>query len=213
MTTDGHRSVGAPVAPVAAAALRAQPLLAALTAGYVAVFGVYALAAGNGRFLVYGPVTAALAGAVAAIHVHMRLTPGVLWALSLWGLAHMAGGLLPSPLAASEILYDVNVLWLVRYDKLVHACGMAAGTVACWQVLRAVVPPTAAGLRVACLMAWLASMGLGAVNELLEFLVTRLTADSHVGGFENTGWDLVANLLGSASATAWLYRRIPPPHR
>jgi hypothetical protein len=205
MAAEGHRPAGA---PAMLAALSTHPALSAVTAGYTAGFGVYALDTGNARYLVYGPVMVALAGAVAAIHARVRLTTWVLWALSLWGLAHMAGGMLPSPVRAGEILYDVNLVpGLLRYDKAVHACGMAAATVACWQALRAAVRPAGAYLAGACVVAWLASMGLGAVNEMVEFLAARVTSNLHVGDFDNTGWDLVANLVGSAVAAAWLYLR------
>jgi len=50
-------------------------------------------------------------------------------------------------------------------------------------------------------------LGVGAVNETIEFLITLLPADSNVGGFSNTGWDLVANALGAATA-AWIAPRL-----
>ena len=53
----------------------------------------------------------------------------------------------------------------------------------------------------------------GLFNETIEFLITLLPGDSNVGGFTNTGWDLVANTLGAAVAAIVapaLERRRPP---
>ena len=48
----------------------------------------------------------------------------------------------------------------------------------------------------------LMGVGLGALNEVVEFAATRFMS-TNVGGYVNTGWDLVANLVGAAGAF-WL---------
>jgi len=53
-------------------------------------------------------------------------------------------------------------------------------------------------------------MGLGALNEVVEFAATRLMPRTNVGGYENTGWDLVSNLAGCLIAVAGLALRQPP---
>ena len=40
---------------------------------------------------------------------------------------------------------------------------------------------------------WLAGMGVGAFNEVVEFFTTLVLEDTNVGGYQNTGRDLVAN--------------------
>jgi hypothetical protein len=47
-------------------------------------------------------------------------------------------------------------------------------------------------------------LGFGALNEMVEFLITRVVPDSNIGGFENAGWDLVANTIGAALAALWV---------
>jgi hypothetical protein len=49
-------------------------------------------------------------------------------------------------------------------------------------------------------------MGVGALNEVVEFLATRLLPETNVGGFENTGWDLVFNTHGASAAAVLIYR-------
>ena len=49
-------------------------------------------------------------------------------------------------------------------------------------------------------------MGFGALNEVVEFAAVLLIPDTNVGGYTNTGWDLVSNLVGcviAATAIAW----------
>jgi hypothetical protein len=50
------------------------------------------------------------------------------------------------------------------------------------------------------------------MNEVVEFFASRTFA-ANVGGYVNTGWDLVANLVGCAVAASALYvrdRESPP---
>ncbi len=43
-------------------------------------------------------------------------------------------------------------------------------------------------------------MGLGALNESVEFIATITIPETNVGGCLNTGWDLVANAVGATLA-------------
>ena len=45
-----------------------------------------------------------------------------------------------------------------------------------------------------------AGMGFGALNEVVEFAATLMMPSTNVGGYVNTGWDLVANLAGCVIA-------------
>ncbi len=177
---------------------------------YVATAGVAAVVGGNFEFLYYLAVMAALVAAVLALHKRVRLSGGALWGLSLWGAAHMAGGLVP--VGDAGVLYN---LWLIpgglKYDQVVHALGFGLTTWVCWQALRSrlSVPYPSFGMAVLCAAA---GMGFGALNEVIEFVATLTMAETNVGGYQNTGWDLVANLSGSvgvAGALWWRGRSAP----
>ena len=45
-------------------------------------------------------------------------------------------------------------------------------------------------------------MGFGACNEVVEFVATLLIRNTNVGGYENTGWDLISNLAGAIAGSA-----------
>jgi uncharacterized membrane protein YjdF len=46
----------------------------------------------------------------------------------------------------------------------------------------------------------LGAMGLGALNEMIEFSAVLMVPDTNVGGYYNTALDLVFNALGAVIA-------------
>lgn len=165
------------------------------------------LATGNGEFIFYIIVLVALMGAIALLHHRVRLPCGLLWALAAWGALHLGGGLVPVP-ASWPIAGEIRVLyswWIIpetiKYDMVVHAYGFGTTTWLCWEGLRRAVGaarPTL-GLLVLCAAG---GMGFGALNEVIEFAATLLMENTNVGGYQNTGYDLISNLTGSAIAAA-----------
>ncbi len=176
----------------------------------------------NYEFLLYIGVVVLMMGVVWVVHGRVALTSGALWCLSIWGLAHMAGGLVVVPeswpvMGTNRVLYS---LWLIpdrlKYDHVVHAYGFGVTTWVCWQGLRAAlggrhqrVRPTP-GLMLLCAAA---GLGFGALNEVIEFAATLLVPETNVGGYLNTGWDLVANLFGATVAVTaiWISDRSTSP--
>jgi hypothetical protein len=190
--------------------------VAAFTLLYIGLAAAAAFFVGNGEFLFYIVVMLLLMLVVWLVHRSVTLTRSILWALSAWGLLHMAGGLVPVPESwpidgSIRVLYS---LWLIpdrlKYDQVVHAYGFGVATWVCWQGIRASIRsrggeavPTA-GLMV---LAATSGMGLGALNELIEFAATLLMAETNVGGYINTGWDLVANSVGATAAAIVIWIR------
>lgn len=186
-----------------------ERIVLVFTLGYTLIWLIASVLLGNAEFLFYVAVMAALIVLVAWVHLRVRFHLAALWGLAVWGLLHMAGGLMPIPEAwprggESPVLYN---LWLIpgwlKYDQLVHAYGFGLTTWICWQGLQraferrhAEVSPSL-GLLTLCASA---GMGLGAANEVVEFAATLLLPGTNVGGYQNTGWDLVANLIGCVLA-------------
>jgi len=171
------------------------------TALYLSAAAYFAVRTGNAEFRFYIAVMLVLIAAVGALHARVRLSAGALWCLSVWGGAHMAGGLVP--VGEPGVLYN---LWLVpgrlKYDQLVHAYGFAVATWVCWEAIRARLaaigdPRPTVGVAVLCA---LAGMGLGAANEIVEFAATRLMPETNVGDYENNALDLVFNAIGATIA-------------
>ena len=134
---------------------------------------------------------------VARLYPRGRFSTLVLWSLAGWGLAHMIGGLVE---VDGRIIYEFSAGGgELRFDKAVHFFGFGAATLAAYELLRRTVAPDAAAGSVA-VAAVFVGLGIGAVTETIEFLITLLPGDTNVGGFTNTGWDLVANALGVVAA-------------
>jgi uncharacterized membrane protein YjdF len=180
--------------------------LIAFTLAYMsaAVYGV--IATGNREFVFYLIIMLVLIGLVWSIHRRIQLTMGMLWALSIWGLLHMAGGLVKVPLSwpyepPNAVLYS---LWLIphylKYDQLVHAFGFGVTTWICWHGWRAIAGSTLRptfGVLTLCVAA---GMGFGAANEIIEFIAVLSIPNTNVGGYVNTGWDLISNATGAIIA-------------
>ncbi|MDX1381774.1 MAG: DUF2238 domain-containing protein [Xanthomonadales bacterium] len=192
--------------------------IAAFNGAYLLAAAAWVLSEGNFEFLAYIAVMVLLALAVLAVHRRIGLPLALLWCLSAWGLAHMAGGLVFVPDGwptggGSRVLYN---WWLVpgwlKFDQLVHAWGFGVTTWLCWEGLRSIlaargpVPRPTVGMLALCAAA---GMGFGALNEVVEFVVTLLVPDNNVGGYFNTAMDLVFNLLGALVAAVlirWRWR-------
>lgn len=195
--------------------VRLMPL-AQFTGAYLLAAVLVSLRFGNKEFLFYIITMAALITSVMLIHRRMPFYASQLWALSFWGLTHMAGGLVPVPShwpidGGQGVLYS---LWLIpdllKYDQLVHAYGFGVTTWLCWHGLHqqllarntAKVFPSVGMLTLAAAC----GMGFGALNEVIEFIAVLTIPNTNVGGYINTGWDLVFNLIGCLLA-AFLIRR------
>jgi len=185
------------------------------TALYMAGAVATAIANGNREFVTYIGVMLVLIPCLFAVHRRIGLPTAMLWAFSFWGLLHMAGGLVPIPSdwakdSGQQVLYS---WWLVddrlKYDQVIHAYGFGLTTALCWRIIFSAlksadgspVRPTP-GILMLCMAA---GMGFGAFNEVVEFINTRLVPETNVGGYENTGWDLTANLVGAAIAATAIH--------
>ena len=184
-----------------------QPILSILSVGYLVTFVALGVRFGSGlRQTIFYAVFMVVAFALVAVtYTHFRLRPLTLWGLSLWGVAHMAGGLLS---VGGDVLYHFDlILSMLRFDQVVHAFGFGFAAAACWDVLGEVITQDRPAAR--SVLALLGGLGFGAINEAIEFLVTRIDPSSNVGGFVNTGFDLLFNTLGCALAASALYLADP----
>ncbi|MDY6990882.1 MAG: DUF2238 domain-containing protein [Thermodesulfobacteriota bacterium] len=190
-------------------------LVATFTGLYLGAAAFAAMGSGNKEFVLYIAVVVFMMAFVWVVHTRVHLTQGALWGLSMWGLAHMLGGLTPVPGSwpihgDHQVLYS---LWLIpgrlKYDQVVHAYGFGVTTWVCWQGLRSSlqsadgrsISPTVGRMVLACA----AGLGFGALNEVIEFAATLLVPETNVGGYLNTGWDLVANLVGCVVVATLIY--------
>ena len=192
------------------------------TAFYWAVALIYAIITHSLEFMLYLTLAPFLMGALAYLHLKIKLPIGLLWGFSGLVLIHCLGGLIHLPESMNtegkNLLYN---LWLIpdklKYDQVVHLYGNALATWLCWNLLRYSIALVVKmdikdipARPVFLLVCFLAGVGVGALNEILEFGATQaVPGDHNVGDYVNNGWDLVANTAGGLITVflIWLNRR------
>ena len=181
-------------------------LLFSLT--YTLGFGAYYVTTANYEFLWYVAILVFfLVLLLTTIH-KTHFSPLILWGLSIWGLLHMAGGSIP---VGDGVLYGVQLIDIIqngeytilRYDQFVHAFGFGVATLVAHSLL---APRWKEGSSKALLYALAAGvgMGLGTINEIVEFIAVVVFPETGVGGYVNTALDLVANMIGAIIAALFL---------
>lgn len=181
---------------------------------YMLVFSALTLRQGNTEFLMYAVVMVVFIVTILMLHRAIRFSPLALWLLAFWGLLHMAGGTVPidpaltdayraaadeSSRPTSAVLYSMRLHPdFPKYDQFVHTFGFFSATIACYQALRSLInaPRALATAAAAALM----GIGLGAINEVIEFIAVLSMPETNVGGYMNTAWDLVCNTIGATTA-------------
>ncbi len=188
---------------------------------YMLICSTLALIQGNSEFIMYAVVMVAFILIVLALHLRIRFTPLTLWLLAIWGLLHMCGGTIsinpqytdPFRAATTDadrptdaVLYSMRLFPnFPRYDQFIHTFGFFSATVACYEAVRELLSAKRT-FALACIAA-LMGIGLGALNEVIEFIAVLIFPDTNVGGYTNTAWDLVSNTIGATLAALFSHRR------
>lgn len=183
---------------------RSETAVAAFTASYVIGFTVWFLSIGNSEFIVY-VVTMVCLVAMIGLSLRKAAYPGaMLWALSIWGFGHMAGGGVP---VGGSVLYNLVLVPIIeteayvilKYDQAIHAYGFA---VTAWLLRHLLLRhyPQMAGSATALVYPVIGAMGLGSLNEMIEFTAVLMVPETNVGGYYNTALDLVFNAVGAVAA-------------
>lgn len=177
---------------------------------YLATASLYFAMQKNFEFLWYLVVLFFLFFLIILTLKHTHFDRFVLWGLSMWGLLHLLGGGLK---VGDDVLYSVVLwpffeiqgVWVLKYDQVVHFYGFGVATLACAALLspqlgvRKLTPSLK--FLIVCM-----GMGLGAVNEVIEFLAVVFIPETNVGGYANTALDLVSNAFGSCCALFFVPR-------
>ena len=181
-----------------------EKLIALANIAYVGAFGALAVSRGNHEFLMYAGVILFFFALILHHQRRVRFDMFVLGGLTVWGLSHMSGGLVR---VGGDVLYNLQLVPVVlRYDQLVHFLGFGVATLACFHLLKPHLRPTGRKAALAVLVVMM-GCGLGAMNEIVEFVAVQVIDRTNVGGYDNTLWDLVFNLFGASAAVVWLNAR------
>lgn len=177
---------------------------------YIPVFTVIALRRANYEFVLYVGVILFMVTWILWKQRSVRFGLSILWGLTIWALLHMVGGNVR--LSDGNVVYSLVLVPLVhsaeyeilRYDQVVHIFGFGVATLVCHHLLRPYLRDRIEHRGTLMLLVVLMGSGLGAVNEIVEFIAVLTVPETGVGGYANTALDLTSNLIGGVAAVIWL---------
>ena len=175
----------------------------AFTVAYTIAAGFYFSSIGNAEFLGYIAVITFLVVLGGCVLTHQCVPSWLLMLLSLVGLFHLLGAAVP---VNGDILYNYvpfpienpSGLTFIKFDQIVHTYGTLVAALLMYYFLKRDTSFHWLGIAV---FAILGASGIGALNEIIEFLAKMTVPDTDVGGYYNTAVDLCVNLFGAVLGT------------
>lgn len=167
------------------------------------LFSVHFLANANYEFVMYIGVIVFFLIVFISTNSKVYYPNGLLWALTAWALMHLSGGAL---YFYDVRLYDIIIIPLseklpiLRYDQIVHIFGFGTATALMFYILKPLLKPKLNGYWSLSIVVIMAGLGVGAINEIVEFFTSLIVPESGVGGYINTSLDLAADLIGAIIA-------------
>ena len=166
---------------------------------------------GNFEFLFYLGIVLALMWLIFKAHQKVQWPLYVLWHLLAWAILHLAGGTVR---LTGKTLYATILIPLIgepynilKYDQVVHVYGFFVATLAIYYVLKPLLKKDHKSWFALGVVVTMAGLGLGALNEIVEFTATVITPSTGVGSYINNALDLVANFIGAIIAFFYLQKR------
>lgn len=169
----------------------------------LAAFTLLFLSRKNYEFLLYIGVIIFFLVVILATNKKVDYPNSVLWGLTVWALLHMSGGGL---YIGKVKLYEVMLITLsekyhiFRYDQFVHIVGFGVATLVMYFLLKPLLRPDLDRWVALSIVVAMAGLGIGALNEIVEFTATVIVPETGVGGYINTSLDLVSDLVGAVAA-------------
>tara|TARA_Y100000310_G_scaffold342243_1_gene444544 strand:- start:1293 stop:1868 length:576 start_codon:yes stop_codon:yes gene_type:complete len=177
-------------------------LLFYFTLGYLFLFSILAIFNDNYEFLYYSIVLSVLLFGIVSYARKVYFPLEIVAGLVVFELLHILGG----NLAFGGVrLYDYWLLEGVRYDNVMHFLGSFLVGIAAYSLVEPYAKKNVPPVLIWSILV-LIVMGVGALNEVLEFLaVVFLGAAERVGDYYNNAVDLVFNLIGGVLACFGIY--------
>lgn len=182
---------------------RGRLMVLAFTVLYTCVAGFYFSAVGNTEFLGYAAILMVLLIVGGCVLTHQCVPSWLLLMLSLVGLFHLLGAAVQ---VNGDVLYNYvpfpvenpTGLTFIKVDQIVHTYGTMVAALLMYYFLKRDTSFHWLGIAVFTVFA---AMGIGALNEILEFIAKMTVPDTDVGGYYNTAVDLCMNAFGGILGT------------
>jgi uncharacterized membrane protein YjdF len=184
---------------------RAEKWIGFFTFAYLFAAGAYFARDFNLEFVIYVGVIVAILGFIFATLAVTRFPAYLLALVSIWGLMHVLGGGLP---VDGGVLFGWRIypfldyggeFYVLKYDQVVHFYLYGVVALMFHHLLRTIFMVRAQTLLVA-IVAIMASLGVSAMNEIMEFLIAVTIERNGVGGYHNAMLDLIFNFSGALLA-------------
>lgn len=171
---------------------------------YTVGAAIYFSSTGNSEFLGYTAVVAVAFIAGGCLLTHQCVPSWLMWLVASIGLLHLLGDAIQ---INGDVLYNYVPfpienpagLTIIKMDQIIHTFGTGVMAVVLYFFLKRDTSFHWIGITV---FAILGAMGIGALNEIVEFMAKLMVPDNNVGGYYNTAVDLTVNLLGAIIGTA-----------
>jgi putative membrane protein len=165
---------------------------------YIAAFAVIAYLQHNHEFLFYSILYLVLLFVVyfyqRRYHFPLQLPGVLLLGFAIFGLAHFAGGMLS---IHGIKLYDIGFRFL-HYDNIVHTFGSFLITIASFNLIFPYLHEKIRSTKLYLfVILFLISLGIGSINENIEFSAFVFLRSTGMGGYFNNALDLVFNAVGA----------------
>lgn len=175
-----------------------------LTVSYILGFALYYLSIRNYEFLWYIGVILFFFALIFFTINRSNFDYIILSGLSVWGLMHLAGG---GVWVAGDVLYNLELVPLVsisgstilKFDQFVHAFGFGVSTLVVFHLLHPYLN-SKTNWKIIFPLVVMAAAGLGALNEVVEFIAVSAFPQTNVGGYTNTALDISFNFVGAIIA-------------
>ena len=166
-------------------------------------FSTYFILSRNYEFIIYVGVIIAILSLIFYTKDRVNYPILCLWGLTLWALMHMAGGTiyLGETRLYELILIPISDTYeIFKYDQFVHILGFGVATYIFYGILRSILRKDLQKWTALSIIVVMVGLGIGALNEVIEFFITVIAPSTGVGGYINTSLDLVADLIGAICA-------------
>jgi uncharacterized membrane protein YjdF len=188
---------------------KGEKFLALINGLGVLGFTLYYISIKNFEFLWYIAVMVFFFALILLTLHRSKFNYTILVGLSVWGFMHMAGG---GVMVQGDVLYAFPLIpiagsgdsLILKYDQLVHLIGFGVSTLVVFHLIRPYLNSHVNWMVMFPLIV-LAGMGVGALNEIVEYIAVLLFPETGVGGYNNTMIDMVFNTLGAIVAVLIIY--------
>ncbi len=181
-----------------------------MSAIILAIATIFFIIRGNYEFLSYAVTLFILIWIVLKTDRIFNYPSLAKWGFMVWMLMHMAGGSLYFGGTRLYELILINIIGepfnILRYDQVVHAfCYFVMGLLAYSVVIYLAKPnpkqkTSKTSNAVIYIVAFLTAIGIGALNEIIEFSTVAFFGSTGVGNYYNNALDLVFNAIGAIVA-------------